>query len=307
MTLMKITWEFNREKQADYYLETLNHLKKGFYNQHKFYLLDYLPEKFRNRVVYLPYRNCAAKLIRNHHHTCSLNKLNSHELTCRQKNTFNKKEVELRERIQTLTNSMCKYLPNSREQNILISPSFYGGIGTYNVGNTIVLKPRYDRTPDEIIALLTTALVHKKLCNDDIDDNRILWKEKQKQSEKIQSELGLKIQPILKILNSSMSAKYIKDSKEYYDQLGISIDDFFDENNINFTSSEMTVVKLLRENNGMPVKFDEIALKLWGDNTDEKYSLYAISKMVERIRGKLKKADYPNLIHTQRGVGYAYF
>ncbi|MBP9817267.1 helix-turn-helix domain-containing protein [Candidatus Shapirobacteria bacterium] len=56
---------------------------------------------------------------------------------------------------------------------------------------------------------------------------------------------------------------------------------------------------VLKKYIGQLVSFDRIATELWQES-EEKYSEYAITKLIERLKKKLPKYS----IHSQRGVGY---
>ncbi len=50
---------------------------------------------------------------------------------------------------------------------------------------------------------------------------------------------------------------------------------------------------------------DKISEVLWGENSDEKFSLWAITKLMQKLRAKLQSAGgSPFLIHTLYGQGY---
>jgi DNA-binding winged helix-turn-helix (wHTH) protein len=57
--------------------------------------------------------------------------------------------------------------------------------------------------------------------------------------------------------------------------------------------------------NGEVVSHDEIAKALWGGKAEEKFSLWAITKLVQKIRAKLMSLGISsNLIYTVYGKGY---
>lgn len=55
------------------------------------------------------------------------------------------------------------------------------------------------------------------------------------------------------------------------------------------------------------VSRDEIALILWAEEASEKYSDWAIDKLISRIRGKLKDGNSEYIIVTVKGSGYSMF
>jgi hypothetical protein len=73
------------------------------------------------------------------------------------------------------------------------------------------------------------------------------------------------------------------------------------------SKKEMEVLISLIENEGSIVSFDCIADILWRDESVERYSLQAISKVIERIRKKLDMYGCKKqVIYTRRNEGYVY-
>jgi len=82
-----------------------------------------------------------------------------------------------------------------------------------------------------------------------------------------------------------------------------------DHGRIDFLSkSENLVLDLLTSRAKQIVVMDEIAELIWGDASTAKFSLQAISKVIERIRKKLREHGInKQVIFTKRGQGYLYF
>jgi DNA-binding response OmpR family regulator len=56
------------------------------------------------------------------------------------------------------------------------------------------------------------------------------------------------------------------------------------------------------------VTYDQIGDWFWGEEATEKYSLYSIAKIMEKIRKKIKDTGvYQELIFTIRGQGYVVY
>ncbi len=72
------------------------------------------------------------------------------------------------------------------------------------------------------------------------------------------------------------------------------------------TVKEEAVFRLMLEKTPTVVSFDEIGNILWSDL--EKFSLQAIAKLIERIRGKLRLSGLnKDVLFTRRGKGYYYY
>ena len=301
---MKIDIDWNLEAQTSHYLETIAQIKKGFYQENRFYLLPTMPEKFRDRVVFLPNEDIAKKIAcagnYNHQLDCVIRGI-SDQIYAKQKARMNNVADSVRSNLVILKN-LAEIYPNSKKINITISPSLYGALGTYKLtSHSITLKPRYDRNINEVLALLTTSLTHYfKFGIKDLD-NKSEWQNKQKLAAEIINHVGINVRGMTDILDRNYAAQLAEISNGYYEKLGLPIKPVkVRVNNMPLTTKEKIVLQLIVENTNEIVDYDAIANALWNDQIDEKFSLYAISKVIERIRRKLDA----NIIHTQRGFGY---
>ena len=77
----------------------------------------------------------------------------------------------------------------------------------------------------------------------------------------------------------------------------------------NFTPAEKRILTGLIENKGELLTYDEIGNLFWGeDGSLEKFSLYSIAKITEKIRRKIKNFGvYQELVYTVRGKGYVLY
>lgn len=74
-----------------------------------------------------------------------------------------------------------------------------------------------------------------------------------------------------------------------------------------FTKSEFKLLEYLSKHSGEVISRDDIADAVWGDNSDEKYSDWAIDKLVSRLRDKIEEdSRHPEFLKTIRGVGYKF-
>ncbi|KKR05513.1 MAG: hypothetical protein UT34_C0002G0020 [candidate division WS6 bacterium GW2011_GWF2_39_15] len=106
-------------------------------------------------------------------------------------------------------------------------------------------------------------------------------------------------------------AKYLLDSDKYLQEIGIkgyvkilNNEVLVDNTKIVLGEKETLLFSLLLSRKGGLVDYDIIFKEVWGSNI-EKFSLYAITKLVERIRKKLLNAGISeDIIHTYKGKGY---
>lgn len=104
-------------------------------------------------------------------------------------------------------------------------------------------------------------------------------------------------------------------AREYFTELGFPPKRLFAVNeerqvtlnnkNIALRPAENEVLSLLIERRNHIVSADEIAARLWAEETNKKFSLYAISKVVERLRKQVRAVGiFPGIIETRRGQGF---
>lgn len=73
------------------------------------------------------------------------------------------------------------------------------------------------------------------------------------------------------------------------------------------TKTEFDVLAYLIENSGKAVTRDELGVVMWGDERFEKYSDYAIDRLISRIRSKIgENASAPKYLKTVKGVGFRF-
>lgn len=103
--------------------------------------------------------------------------------------------------------------------------------------------------------------------------------------------------------------KLIADSQNYLARLGFPIQADLDLTKlINlFTPQENSLFAALNSQKGKIVTFDEAGVAVWGNEVDQKYSLYALAKLVENLRRKLHLAGHQKQhIYTLRKQGYLF-
>lgn len=280
------TFKFELERQSEYYKKAREKLKTQFYQELKFYVLPFMPEKFRDRVVFLP-------------EICTPEKIYK-----RQKVKIDQLESSWNKISKEFTKKIKIYFPKLDSVNITISPQLYGTVGSYRLhNNEIIVKPRYDRKIMGLQKLIITALTHYFFF-DYIDKKEKAdkkWFDKQSMAAEIENEFFPKgkHKSMLKILDTQFAGKLAEESAKYLEKLKIK-PERLPEKPDNLTRSENIVFNLLLRNKNKLVSFEEISEWLWQDKSEEKYSEYAITKLIERLKKKLPK----NLIHSQRGTGY---
>lgn len=75
-----------------------------------------------------------------------------------------------------------------------------------------------------------------------------------------------------------------------------------------FTATEKNILVDLIAHKNQLISYDQIGNDFWGEDSLDKFSLYSIAKIMEKIRKKIKDAGvYQELIYTVRGKGYVLY
>lgn len=268
------------EVQGRYYTETIENLREGRYQRMGFYILPYLPEKFRVRVVYLPKERIFEEIYRKHKN--EIEKL---------KTSLGEEKVDFEEKIIEVFGEI--------DVEIVVSPQLTGSFGSFDVEERkIVVRPRFDRNlvgVKKLVVRAITSYLSPELKSTELHE----------EVEKNVLRFGLGGKSLREILYKNMAGKYIEESCKYLGELGCETKvEKVDWHKLKLTKKERLIVDLLQKNCNQLVSNDQIANVVWGDLVDEKYSLYAISKLVDRLRRRIYESCGRNLVHSQRGVGY---
>lgn len=279
-------FRFELEKQEGYYNLVKNKLKTQFYQNLHFYVLPTMPEKFRNRVIYFPETFDPEKIFKKQRIKIE---------TLEKK--WNKNEKDFLKKLK-------KYFPKLDSIDITISPQLYGTIGSYRLdAGKIIVKPRYDRNLLGLYKLIITALTHYFTYGyeDNLESKTEIWEEKQVKSKEIEEKIlaKTKSKSMIKVLDTEFAGRLAEESNIYLEKLKVNSKQIINKPD-SLTKKENIVFNLLLRNKNKLVSFEEISEWLWKENLEEKYSEYAITKLIERLKKKLPK----NIIHSQRGVGY---
>lgn len=285
------TFKFDLESQKDRYQNVRFKIKnRDFYQRLNFYVLPFMPEKFRGRVVYFP-ETFEPELIYK-----------------RQKNKIQKLENDFNKIKDEFGRKLKKYFPEVDKLEIIISPSLYGTVGSYNIeGGEVKVFPRYDRAVNHLQKLIVTALIHYYNYEPVgiLEKNTNRWKQKQEDAAKIEKLVikSKKSKSFVKILDTEFAGHLAEVSAKYLEKLK-SPSKFEVDKPENLTRSERDVMNLLLRNKNKLVTFDQIAEEIWREKAYEKYSEYAITTIIKKIKSKLKQKTDKHIIQAQRGVGY---
>lgn len=285
------TFKFDLESQKNRYLNTQFKIKnRDFYQRLNFYVLPFMPEKFRGRVVFFPERFEPELIYK------------------KQKNKIQKLENDFNNIKSEFSKKLKEFFPEIETLDIAVSPSLYGTVGSYNIeGGEVQVFPRYDRTVNNLQKLIVTALIHHYRYEPAsiLDKNTDRWKQKQEDAAKIEKLviISKKSKSFVKILDTEFAGKLAEESAKYLEKLK-SPSRFEVDKPENLTRSERDVMNLLLRNKNKLVTFDQIAEEIWREKAYEKYSEYAITTIIKKLKKKLQQKTDKHIIQAQRGVGY---
>lgn len=204
-------------------------------------------------------------------------------------------------------------------KKITFYPTSFGTGSSFNFFNKkgeVIIYLRQDKS----IATITEAIITSITREEIYKDLGGVWSESEIITDWLvtKSSIAKVLQkyasldaymPTIKGTRVKETAKLIAESDEFYKKLGVpSIEKVFGLNGRtpeinkkpveNLSIKEKETLRLLIENRGGVVAFDDI-----GD--EENFSLYAISKTIERLRTKLEANGVSgSYIQTLRGKGY---
>jgi|GEM_PF-4324436 len=333
-TISKIVVQATKEGEFRKLLHTLNGIKSGFYVKNGFFInTKEIKYPYTQKNVYLPeylYKQIHQNTI-NIENIVDIEYLNPIKVPLNDiTNIFSKiytnlKEPKINKSIKvTELESILKYMEDFSKvqiEKVYINYTSCGTGSSYTYANTnnkeginLYLYPRYDCYDYSLKASLIRAFI------------TVAYKSKtfQEYNSLVDFFINtLKIEDIDLIntknnksnISSEVLSNLEKDSNELLASLGIlnmaNIDLIEDKivikefGELTFLSAnEVKLIKLLINNRGSIVTYEQIGNVLW--EKEDKYSLSAMSKVVERIRGKLlKNKIFNEVIITHRSKGYS--
>lgn len=328
---MLTTWEYSVKSEAERLVMTAHQIVVGFYKTNNFIILPYNSNSINASVVTfpdLPYNNIPRfwKIVK----TINVDNL---PLTIDQKltngveklieeNKLKKtnfgKTKELWGKVETeVINEIYKVIPSKANliNKIIIYSTVFGtncSFSWINENGEIYIYLREDQG----ICAITEAIITSLTRRDVYEKLEGVWAESEIITDYLVTEtsIGQVLQkyekaeeylPTLKGIRGKEQAKLRQESDEFYKKLGISIDKRqFNVNDFNnLTDTEKNLLTILIKNENQVVDMDKIGESIFKNEDD--FSLYAISKTVQRLRDKFEANGISgSYIQTLRGKGY---
>lgn len=334
---MQIVWDWSLSSEESRIQEMSLKVASGFYHLHHFLPLPYEPKNKRvdtSHHVYLPdlpyatiprYWESVAKLGNSY----PIKQLaNIHGLLTKHLASLNLTPLES----SPLQSATDLYLPQviswlkdtfphlPLPETILIHPSYFGTGGSFffiRSTKTVELYIRNDQELHSLVEILLTAVLRPHSGDTLYTD----WEKSEYLVDYLLLESSLTNllpKPVAwtpTTLPPHFSQEIIKESQDFLTKIGAPLTSnsrfTIEGNNILFsktplnslTVKEASILKTLITRSPAPATIDELADLIF--TNDEKFSLAAISKTIERLRNKLNSLGISSsYLATASGVGY---
>ena len=335
----KTVWEYSDKTEAERLIHCAHQIAVGFYHVNNFIVLPYNPNINSANIVTFPdiqYNKIPRfwdKVKRENISTLPVkapqdlkNQLEKLLIDASlPKLDFSKTQKTWKLAQKEVLEEIYKIIPPKKNKikKIIIYPTAFGTSTSFNLINKkgqIILYLRQDQGVATIIEAILSSLTRTDVY-DNLDG---MWQESEiivdwlitqsslaKVIEKYDKTLFL---PTMKGVRVKQQAKLLEESDNFYRKLGIPVNQkVFGLNGLtpevnkkpleNLSPTEKIILRLLIQKAGGVVTFDEFGNELFKDEND--FSLYAISKNIERIRNKLEANGISgSYIQTLRGKGY---
>lgn len=334
---MKISWQYNRQTEIERLVYTANNIALGTYPKIGFLLAEKITETKLPNVVF-PSRNISQKnweLLAKITIDAKPSKI-PQEILSEFKNQYSDIPILTKAEIFKLQNEWGKIekmaipiLQNIFSElaidKLVIIPTLYGTPGSfYRDGKTLYKIIRMDYLVENVIRSIVQIQIKDDLnfAKDDnvaLDNNQ--WYREQEITDYLMrhtklKELFAKYRSLIDDVKvPEADLEQIRQSNEYYRKLGFPVESVLTMKNDSFYLFENRIKplsqvqkKLLEKmlgKSGEVITFEEIAQIIWGENYYDKYSLSTMTKVIFRLRKKLKIAGLQKeVIFTKRGEGY---
>ncbi len=311
---MRLSFESDVQAQAEYLCFLAKGLHMGLYTDNGFLVLP-KPVKNSLKSVVFPDFNFSPKFwqaISSCHHVDLIKPFPkpavSEAIALVPQNTAYPAPAGIDQDIHNFINKLSKIIPGTKiptvnSIKILLTP--YGTSGSFYPQKcrgywNIYLTYRFDLDPKIIYQTIFQAYI------------TIITKINAEVGQKpwfVRQGIGdffFKLHfPSVKI-NQPFTVKQLADSKAFLKKLNLYSPILKTQEPDQLLSpQEKKLYQILISNSGRVVTYDEISQSLWEDQSYQKFSLFAISKVIEGLRKKTSVSGLPpDLIRTARGRGY---
>jgi len=320
---VKTIWKYSKETEVQRLAQITTQIGKRFYDKNGFLVLP-CPIDNNPKAIFLPPLNYPKNLFKK----AAKLKLSMPmkipdelsktltELLATTENTrcYTAQKIAWQKVEKKFWKTLNDFIPESKNiKSLEIWPTRFGSICSFfwKKKDKVYIWLRLDAAISHITEGIISSLLDKNYA----------WSEKEAITDFLLTQAALKnffpnYQATLSALRLK-NTRLKKESDKYLKSLGIKIGEIFKIKSGKiycnskllplglFSKKETKLLKLFIENKNQIVNFDQTASVLWGKNNEDKFSLWAISKTIERLRKKLKKLNIsPDLLQTKRSQGY---
>lgn len=330
---MTTTWEFSPQTEAQRLIHSAHQIVIGFYKANGFLVL---PPSFPQDSQTISFPDLPYTTIPRFWDRCKKinigtklplsipDELINPVVALLEKNPFPKPDFSVIQNTwsadeKAVLNIISDLSPSQKNwiKNIHIYPTAYGSITSFNClekPGDVHIWLRADASVSNIVEGLLSCLIYMNV----VKKLDFTWSESEAVTDWLLAYSPLA--PLLKRLDpnyekvftlkstrNKQRATLMHQSQEYLKHISAPLVDISYIKNAdisNFSSREKQLFELLVNHSPRLVTIDEIADTLYTKNPDE-FSLYAISKSIQRLRDKLEQNGISgSFIQTKRGEGY---
>lgn len=326
---MNVSWNYSKKTEAQRILPIAHHIRTRFYQKQHFCVLPHIVDNSSKVICFpnLPYHKIPNFWERVRKRSSCIG-MTDPELLLEMEKLVPNTEYDytvLKNKWKAIESKLLPMLVDilpgyfDEVEEIEIRPSEYGSVSTaltawIKDNSRIVVYVRKDCGCSHIVEAILLDRIEKGKRTDHLS-----WEEREAVIDFLLVDTKLRAlfpnyTPTLNKLRESQRGREMTESQKYLGSFGFGTENIFSTENgrINILgknfiigNSEKKLMNLLLLKRGRVVNYDEIADALWNDDADEKYSLYAISKAIERLRTKVEENGvYSGIIQTVRGEGY---
>ena len=338
---MIAVWKYSLETEAQRLLHCAYQMAVGFYRVNNFIILPYTP-KTKNALIVtfpdLPYNTIPRFWDR-------VKKINIDDFPLQIKSNLLRQTTTLLKNANLpapdlqktkklwekagdkILNEIYRIMPAKRDRikKIVIHPTSFGTTCSFNLSKKGVDYVEMYLRQDQGISTIAEAILTSLIRPDIYEKLGGVWQESEIVADWLltQSSLAGVIRkyekksnfvPTIKGTRIKQQAKLLQESEDFYQKLGLPVNQkVFKLNGLtpeiyqkpveNLSPTEKAILRLLIQKANNVSTFDELADTLFP--SEENFSLYAITKTIQRLRTKLEENGLSgSYIQTLRGQGY---
>ncbi|MFH1840604.1 MAG: helix-turn-helix domain-containing protein [Candidatus Shapirobacteria bacterium] len=331
MKMPPTKWNYSLDTETDRIINTLHHTVNRFFTKAGFLVLPY-PIPGNGQSVYLPDLNYSFSLLKKCAQMPPLIPMPAAPMVVKllkkqllawgwqseeaAVNQFKKNWQKTAPQFWTYFNH---FFPHLKLQKLLIQPTSFGSLSSFDLkDDQLSVYVRLDMNLGHLAeAVVSGALMHR-LSNRGRGYN---WSEKEAfvdilLTQSSFAQLFPEYSPTLSLINQKENARLSLENQKYQQKLGINNQSLFDIKNDQliimakpvkntFSEVEQKLLKTLIQRKNQLCSFDSLAEVIWPNESEKKFSYWAIAKTIQRLRDKLELLGInPAVIQTRRKQGY---